>query len=645
MKSARNQLILLGMICQALSWDGYLLLFATVALWVLCLKIHDRSPVLLSQAAEGSLLLLGCAIGFGIGFIPGQSSHFFIGHGITFFQLGRLLRGLDHREKVYSVLAAAVQIGVACTVVLDYRFIPILMAALILIPRALMEIEAGFFPVTTYTTVPRLRWPTVLVTLAVTGLFFLCFPRGLLSSAFGGFRPPGADRGSLLDNVLDPSRAGQLGSNRIILQIEGQNIGYLRSFAMVDFVDGRWKVDEWPGSIPIAQVGPSKRGEYLYRRVRVKDTRFLGRTLPTDGIVGALEGKFFLGARRTYHEHIVCRELWNTANNVYEYWTFNRPVPTDLGWRWRRRCREHPGQPPELQQWLDEQLEGIDNPLDQARHLETHLRDTFTYELGGPELSRVSPTADFILRERRGHCERFASSLALLLRMKDIPTRVMVGYVPTPPNWLSGWQNVRPRDAHAWTEAWFEDLGWIQLDATPRAEIALSSSRFRDLLDALDVAWYVNIVNLDAATQQGIFTGSVEALARLPGWAARHAVPLSVFLAVPAFWLLFRLWYRQGGPRRAKSDPDRRKESVVLAEHYYGRMLRLLAQQGIHRPAHLTPNEFLEVLGDKPTPGLGEIRTITHLFCASRYGPLLLSEDHRLQIENSLRRLSHARSQ
>src|SRR5690606_4535613 len=113
----------------------------------------------------------------------GKNVHwFFFGYGLSLIQLLRLLRPLNRREKGFSLFIAFLQIGVACTVILDYRFMLVFLATLILIPRALMELAAederpGAIP-------PRsVRWPLGWWSYGLLGLitlsFYLLFPRGL----------------------------------------------------------------------------------------------------------------------------------------------------------------------------------------------------------------------------------------------------------------------------------------------------------------------------------------------------------------------------------------------------------------------------------------------------------------------------------
>jgi hypothetical protein len=76
------------------------------------------------------------------------------------------------------------------------------------------------------------------------------------------------------------------------------------------------------------------------------------------------------------------------------------------------------------------------------------------------------PLRDFLLRDRAGDCQHFASAAALLLRLAGVPARVVVGFatgVPGP----GGWFTVRDVDAHAWIEVYFQGYGWVAFNPTP----------------------------------------------------------------------------------------------------------------------------------------------------------------------------------
>ncbi len=82
-----------------------------------------------------------------------------------------------------------------------------------------------------------------------------------------------------------------------------------------------------------------------------------------------------------------------------------------------------------------------------------------------PGSTNDTPLAAFLLEQRRGHCEYFATATTLLLRAAGIPARYAIGYAVQEKR--SGNEFVvRSRHAHAWTLAWLNDR-WIEIDTTP----------------------------------------------------------------------------------------------------------------------------------------------------------------------------------
>jgi hypothetical protein len=87
---------------------------------------------------------------------------------------------------------------------------------------------------------------------------------------------------------------------------------------------------------------------------------------------------------------------------------------------------------------------------------------------------RGSDIERFMLTDRRGHCEYFATTAALLLRQQGIPTRYCVGYVVREKNadtWL-----IRGSHAHAWCSAWIGGK-WVIVDLTPPDWLSLESEK------------------------------------------------------------------------------------------------------------------------------------------------------------------------
>lgn len=74
--------------------------------------------------------------------------------------------------------------------------------------------------------------------------------------------------------------------------------------------------------------------------------------------------------------------------------------------------------------------------------------------------------AEFLV-DRVGYCEQFAGAMAVMARHLGIPARVVVGFTQGSRSADGTW-TVTVRDAHAWPELWFEGVGWVRFEPTPR---------------------------------------------------------------------------------------------------------------------------------------------------------------------------------
>ena len=98
---------------------------------------------------------------------------------------------------------------------------------------------------------------------------------------------------------------------------------------------------------------------------------------------------------------------------------------------------------------------------DKARVIESRLRREYGYTLELLDERQADPLAHFLFERKKGHCEYFASALAVMLRTQGIPSRVATGFLSGTFNPISGWQVIRASDAHSWVEAWIPERGWI----------------------------------------------------------------------------------------------------------------------------------------------------------------------------------------
>ena len=138
-------------------------------------------------------------------------------------------------------------------------------------------------------------------------------------------------------------------------------------------------------------------------------------------------------------------------------------------------------------------------PQELAERLTQALR-TFRYTLENPSGTAANPLSDFLERSQAGHCEYFASALAIMLRLRGVPSRVANGFRLGP--WLEegGYFLVTQGEAHSWVEYYDSAAGgWRVADPTPAAPP--SSLRLGPLLatlerwaDALRFQWELRVV-------------------------------------------------------------------------------------------------------------------------------------------------------
>ena len=633
MRSPLHQLMLIGMICQALSWDDYVWPAIVTLLWFA--GVNLKRPIIFGSIFESVLLILGATTAYVLGVALGNSTHFFIGHGLILVQLVRLLRPLTLREKYVTLVIACFHLAVACTFLYDTRFLIVFIAAVLTFPRVLHELSTERYSQGPSTfSIPR-YWRSFLALFSITVIFFLFFPR----TSVGQLRMPGPNRmpgqGTLIDAVIDPIRSGATLSGKTLLQIEGKSLGYLRCFALVDYEGGQWKSLADPLLRRIQKRNPRPEID-LRRRVRVKNPLYLSKVLPVDGQVINIEGQFFRGEMLNSYGAISTLNMWNTPNNVYEYWITPDKRPEWLTPSAIQRHLRHPPQSRRLTTWLQNFTKDVEDPLQQARALEGYFRSNFVYNLGAPALNRLNPVDDFMFKERQGHCERYATTLALLLRMKGIPSRVVIGYVPTGRDFFSGWYNIRFKDAHAWTEGFFPELGWVEFDATPRRSISRESWDITEALETLDFFWNAHVINYDGIMQQNLISGTIDVLNAVAIWLSQRARTMILpIMGVLAFGLLLLQYFRS---RRVTAKVSRTK-AAVIASGQYGEMLKAFARKGLPKQPQQTPIEFLQEIRSRRQTVYAPAEQLTEFFCQTRYGERTISHEEINELHHLVRQI------
>ncbi len=120
-----------------------------------------------------------------------------------------------------------------------------------------------------------------------------------------------------------------------------------------------------------------------------------------------------------------------------------------------------------------------------------------------------TPIATFLFDSRRGYCEHFASAFAVMLRLMDVPTRLVGGYLGGTYNRFGKFYLVTEDRAHVWVEALNDQGVWVRVDPSRlamNADQAFSAAvEERDYLqsiaDALFHVWTRRVLNYDVQQQ------------------------------------------------------------------------------------------------------------------------------------------------
>lgn len=315
------------------------------------------------------------------------------------------------------------------------------------------------------------------------------------------------------------------------------------------------------------------------------------------------------------------------------------------------------------------------NRYDQARAIEKYLQTQFGYTLE-MKASGNDPLADFLFNVREGHCEYFASAMAIMLRTQGIATRVVNGFQQGEYNETADVFVVRQKDAHSWVEVYFpQEKAWVPFDPTPSAgQFSQSATmgltdRFNKYVEALETFWIQYVVAFDNQEQRSLFrsirnnlseqkesvsTSLSEFQSDFEEWwsdargdkgleesAKAIAVGVGCILAattgILALLLLFRKFRKLNFTERFRALFIRKKEQSII--EFYERMQKVLAKRGLLRQPHQTPLEFAFALNMPEAVG------ITEKYNRVRFGEKDLSNEESKEIEDWLSDLERKNKQ
>ncbi len=300
-------------------------------------------------------------------------------------------------------------------------------------------------------------------------------------------------------------------------------------------------------------------------------------------------------------------------------------------------------------------------PLAKAIALEQYLRTRYQYSFESIFTSQGhTPLSEFLFKTHKGHCEYFASALAIMLRTQGIASRLVTGYAATTYNPLTGYLEVRALDGHAWVQAYIPERGWAALEPTPAYDLPpapqtlTTSQRLERYAKALvhqselsgenrakrrwlpDIAEAFTLINQAMAHLWHLLT------AALWTWIAANRWLLATVLGGLALGIgAFRQLQRPLRDRLAKRRIDRARngDPSRLAVLCVCELQAWLARRDLPRADHLTLEEYAEGLSREKPRFQAPLAVLIELFSRARYSTEKLDPEEAISAYEAFSRI------
>lgn len=301
---------------------------------------------------------------------------------------------------------------------------------------------------------------------------------------------------------------------------------------------------------------------------------------------------------------------------------------------WRGRYLLRDPQPADMQPYLQLAADATDrvrslasriagegeDAFEKALLLERHLRTQYEYSYETIPLQGYTPIDSFLFETKRGHCEYFASALAVMLRTQGIAARVATGFSLGEPNPITGFYEVRALDGHAWVEAYIPGEGWLMLEPTPfyplpdaspeeLKQVADETERYLDRLaetqqtlapESLKTALIV--LARDTWTRTRHVLRQIASVPRELGWTAVYLVAGAAALAVAGYFALLLIMDARTNRRvREQLSRSQHADEPAAALMLADALERAATPRGYLRKPHWTFREYSTHLADTPS--------------------------------------------
>ncbi len=514
---------------------------------------------------------------------------------------------------------------------------------------------------------------SVAAAMALAVPLFLFLPRLKAPVVRGG--EAGREITTGFSDTVDPDIFGALkNSDRVMLRVTSEEpldagaVLRLRTLALTRFERGVWKKPERPGSVPpgtrsgLVPLGPRPgSGAAMTIDLTPLQSRSLPMPAGADGL--RLSETSFRSPSRALVFVDAARNVslgFEPETTVQYTVTANRRPARDLG----RGAEEDGLAGPDsetVRAFARDAFAGIDpaaDPEGAARALEgVFHREPFRYQL---DLAPRGPNAleEFLTVRRAGHCQTYASAMALLLRSAGIPTRFVTGFLGGEIGAFGRYVLVRGNNVHAWVEAWCgPEKGWVTFDPTPaagqpRLERVPLSARLRQVTDGIEFFYDRFVLSFGQSDQaemlrrlreatvglsaalKGAGSAAGTALARLTGgrvWAGAGTIALAAALAALAM-------------RRLLSRAHFGTRGLPPASAAYRRLQKALHRRGAPLTPSSAPAETLAAAAAYGRAAAEPAAAIVKAYVRESFGGFSASEEEKKDLGEKLERFRSALS-
>ncbi len=268
-------------------------------------------------------------------------------------------------------------------------------------------------------------------------------------------------------------------------------------------------------------------------------------------------------------------------------------------------------------------------PIDLADQLVTELHSsTYQYETDVRDLpcagiSKVECFATY----KKGFCQYYAATMAVILRDMGVPTRIAQGFLPGSRDQSAASERILFSNAHAWVEVYFQGYGWLPFDPTGN-----NLSQLAPLPSGNPTASGSPRPIPSTGSPRPGPTEERDPVARPGAGPFGGGTSLGPLVAVLALLLLivgavaFLVWQR--GPRGG-----------TTADDAYGTVTRIASRFGFGPRPNQTVYEYAGVLSDVLPTVRPELETVAKAKVESVYAREILGDARLTSLKAAQRRL------